>query len=219
MTMRKNMVRALSVAAVLIMMLSLAGCNLVFHVTGSDDYNVTSTAITNGPVKVDVSVKGLWPVWPDHLTVVLSGTVTTSLPLVLDPNVELANTIEMEIYNKLYNAGDNDFESLEYEEGLAGVDNMFKVTAVMAIPGWQEWFGGSGASTAVEFEGIDLATLIGQDKYPQVVASLQQACSQIPNGKIVELTLDGELVNAEKDKLVGDMSITFFLNGSLVELP
>jgi len=215
--MRKNMVRAFSVAAVLIMMLSLAGCNLVFHVTGSEDYNVTSTAITNGPIKVDVSIKGLWPVWPDHLTVVLSGTVNPSLILIVDPDVALANTIELELYDALYNEDDNDFESIEMEEDGLGLDDMFKVTAVMAIPGWKELLGSGGASTAIEFTGLNLSSLIGQDLYAQVVASLQQACSQIPNGDVVELNLDGELVSVEKDKLVGDMSITFFLNGSLVE--
>ena len=139
--MRKNMVRAFSVAAVLVLMLSLAGCNLVFHVVGLDDYNVTSTAITNGPIKVDVSVKGLWPVWPDHLTIVLSGAVTISLPLVIDPNVELANTIELELYNELYNGGDHDFEELYMEENGLGLDNMYKVTAVMVIEDWKTYLG------------------------------------------------------------------------------
>ncbi len=184
-----------------------------------DEYNVTSIAITNGPIKVDVSIKGPWPVWPDHLTVALSGTVTISLPLKADPNAELANTIELELYDALYNDDDNDFESIEMEENGLGLDNMFKVTAVIAVPDWKEMLGSGGASTAVAFTDLDLSALIGQDQYAQVVAGLQQACSQIPNGNVVELTLDGELVNVEKDKLVGDMTITFFLNGSFVELP
>ncbi len=124
-----------------------------------------------------MSIKGLWPVWPDHLTIVLSGTVTTSLPLVIDPNVELANTIELELYNELYNGGDHDFEELDMEEDGLGLDNMYKVTAVMVIPDWKEMLGSGGHQPQLL---LDLSTLIGQDQYAQVVAGLQQACRKHP---------------------------------------
>ncbi len=220
--MKRNIVRALSVAAALVLMLSLAGCTLVFHVVGSEDYyEVDGTGVVEGPIEVDVTLKGLWPVWPDTLTLVIAGTVNpVSVSDAGDmADVALANSIEHEIYLKLFNNGDNDFDEIEEEEGLAGLDDKFKVTAIMPIPDWKDSIPTGSANAAVTIPGISLQQLL-PEQYPELVDALIEACGYIPVGDEVEVQLSGTLVNeAKNNKLVGDLLIGVRLIGTGTLIP
>ena len=218
--MKKNVVRALSVAAALVLMLSLAGCTLVFHVVGSEDYyEVDSTGVVDGPIKVDVTVKGLWPIWPDTLTLVIAGTVnpvgTSDAGNMAD--VALANDIETSIYVRLFDGVNNEFSDL-YAEGVL-TDDKFKVTAIMDIPDWKELLQPAGANATVTVPNLSLAQLM-PEQYPQLVAALINACGHIPADNDVEVQLSGTLKNAEKNnKLVGDLLIGVLLNGNGTLIP
>ncbi len=217
--MKRNLFRALSVAAALVLMLSLAGCTLVFHVVGSEDYyEVDGTGIVNGPIEVDVTLKGFWPLWPDTLTLVIAGTVNPVGPSDAGDmaDVILANDIEVAIYSKLFNFGDNDFSDLEADGDLE--DDEFMVTGVMSIPDWKEFLQPSGANAAVTVPDISLQLLM-PEQYPKLVDALVNACGEIPVGNEVEVQLSGTLVNAEKDKLVGDLLIGVLLNGTEAIIP
>lgn len=217
--MKRNLVRALSVAAALVLMLSLAGCTLVFHVVGSEDYyEVDSTGVIGGPIEVDVTVKGLWPIWPDTLTLVIAGTVNpVSASDAGDPeDVIWANNIELAIYNELFNGGDNKFSDLESEGVIT--DDKFKVTAEIAIPDWKELIQPAGANATVTVPNLSLQQLL-PEQYPQLVEALVDACGHIPADNDVEVQLSGTLVNAEKNKLVGDLLIGVLLNGNGTLIP
>lgn len=215
--MRRYMARAAMIMTVLLVMVSLSGCTLVFHVTGSDVYEVTNTSLEPNPIKVDISVVGIWPVWPDTLTMVLSGTVNPpGASLILGDDIALANAIEQAIYDQLE---DGDFSSVTMEEDGMGLDNEFRVTAVMVIPDWRDLLGTGGASTAIEYDGLALSLLMGEEKYDQLVSGLKEACTMIPEGDVVDLDVSGELANLAKGKLVGDLAISFLLNGSLTVTP
>ncbi len=217
--MKRNLVRALSVAAALVLMLSLAGCTLVFHVVGSEDfYEVDSTGVIGGPIEVDVTVKGLWPIWPDTLTLVIAGTVNpVSVSDAGDPeDVIWANNIELAIYDELLDGGDNEFSDL-YPEGPL-TDDKFKVIAEMDIPNWKEYLQSSGGNAAVTVTDISLQLLM-PEQYPLLVDALVNACGHIPADNDVEVQLSGTLVNAEKNKLVGDLLIGVLLNGNGTLIP
>ena len=217
--MKKNVVRALSVAAALVLMLSLAGCTLVFHVVGSEDYyEIDGTGVVNGPIEVDVTLKGLWPVWPDTLTLVIAGTVNpVSVSDAEDlEDVALANEIEGAIYTALLDNGDGPFSDID--TGDDPFDDEFMVTAIMDIPDWKELIPTGGANAAVTVRDISLQLLM-PEQYPQLVEALVNACGEIPEGNEVEVQLSGTLVNAEKDKLVGDLLIGVLLNGTEVIIP
>jgi len=213
--MKRNSLRNIAAAAALALMISLPGCILVFTVVGSDEYNVNSTGITNGPIKVDVTVKGIWPVWPDTLTASITGTVNpvgapsdAGNPL----DVQLANTIEAKLYAELWNNGDNQFESVTFEGDSS--DDVFSVEVVMAIPGLKELLAQGGATSSATFNDVNLEYLLKPETYSKMVDGLQQACANIPEGDAVRTTLEGELTKGTK--LIGDLEITFMLNGSQV---
>lgn len=216
--MKRNIVRALSVAAALVLMLSLAGCTLVFHVVGSEDYyEVDGTGVVDGPIEVDVTLKGLWPVWPDTLTLVIAGTVN---PVGASDagdmeDIALANEIELAIYAELFDEGNGPFSDIDAEGEL--LDDEFMVTAIMPIPDWKELIQPSGANATVTVPNLSLAQLM-PEQYPQLVEALVNACGEIPSGNQVEVQLSGTLVNAAKNnKLVGDLLIGVLLNGTLLE--
>lgn len=213
--MTRSSLRNLVTAAALVLMISLTGCILVFTVVGSDVYDVYSTGIDNDPIKVDVTVKGLWPVWPDTLTASITGTVNP----VGEPadagnpvDVNLANTIEAELYSELWNGGDNEYESVTAEGVLS--DDVFSVEVVMAIPGLKDLAAQGGATASLAFNDVSLEDLLQPPSYSELVADLQQACSSIPTGNAVRTMLSGELTKGTK--LIGDLEITFILNGSQI---
>ena len=206
-------------AAALVLMLSLAGCTLVFHVVGSEDYyEIDGTGVVNGPIEVDVTLKGLWPVWPDTLTLVIAGTVNpVSVSDAEDlEDVALANEIEGAIYTALLDNGDGPFSDID--TGDDPFDDEFMVTAIMDIPDWKELIPTGGANAAVTVRDISLQLLM-PEQYPQLVEALVEACGYIPVDDEVEVQLSGTLVNAEKDKLVGDLLIGVLLNGTEVIIP
>ena len=207
-------------AAALVLMLSLAGCTLVFHVVGSEDYyEVDGAGVVSGPIEVDVTLKGLWPLWPDTLTLVISGTVN---PVSVSDSgdledVALANEIEGAIYTELFDNGDGPFSDIVAEGAL--LDDEFMVTAIMPIPDWKELIPTGGANAAVTVRDISLQQLM-PEQYPQLVDALVEACGYIPEGNEVEVQLSGTLINAEKsNKLVGDLLIGVILNGNGTLIP
>lgn len=214
--MGKSLSRFVLAAVVLAMMLSLAGCILTIDVTGSDIYDVTSSGVTNGPIKVDIILKGFWPTWPNYLVATIGGTVNPGLPIVGDEAE--ANRIQTVLYDKLHNGGDNDFDDIVPDANLT--DDYFSVTVKMAVPSLSELLHTSQAGPAVAFNGVDLSKLLGQKNYEKIVDGLKNACAEIFEGFMVRTEMEGELTKGgEGGKHVGSLDITFDLNGSKPIIP
>lgn len=209
--MGKSFSRFVLAAVVLAMMLSLAGCILTIDVTGSEIYDVTSAGVTDGPIKVDIVLKGFLPTWPNYLVATIGGNVNPGLPIVGD-EVE-ANRIQAVLYDKLYNGGVNDFDEIVQDATLT--DDYFSVTVKMAVPPLSELLHLSQAGPAMAFNGVDLSMLLGQKNYQKIVDGLVNACKEINEGYMVRTEMEGELTKGgEGGKHVGSLDITFDLNGS-----
>jgi len=210
--MKQKIVRTSLVVLVLAMALSLSGCIMNFSVVGDEDlYTYDSTGLI-GPalvdeIKVIVAVKGFIPSWPDLLTLELSGAVEPVNPA-------LANVIEQQLHDAL-SEGDSPFYSVVMEDAALGTDSNYRVTAFLDIPEWQSLIPTS-ASTSISTPALSLSALLGAEAYDQLETSLMEACSNIPLGTSVSLTLDGTLDNTAKNKVIGTMLLNFMLNGSLI---
>ncbi len=211
--MKKNASRVILAVLALSLMVSLSGCILNFRIVGSDIYDVYSDEISNGPIKVDVIAKGIWPVWPDLLTVNVQGTVNPITADASDPlDVALANQIETDLYNSFSDS--SEFDDVAYEGILD--DDAFKVTVFMVIPSWKELLNPSGASTAITINDYLLSKLLGQEKYDSLVASLEGTCENIPEGTEITFNVNGIAENDVKNKTVAELDITFIIHGSKV---
>mgnify|MGYP001252432847 CR=1 FL=1 len=211
--MKKNASRVILAVLALSLMVSLSGCILNFRIVGSDIYNVYSDHISSDPIKVDIIAKGIWPVWPDLLVMNVQGTVNPITADASDPlDVALANEIETNLYNELYNS--SQFDAVAAEGDLD--DDAFMVTVFMEIPGWKELLHPSGASTAITKTDFELSKLLGQEKYDSLVASLEGTCGNIPAETVITFNVNGVAKNVAKDKTVAELDITFILHGSKV---
>ena len=213
--MKKNASRVILVVLALSLMVSLSGCILNFRIVGSDIYGIYSDHIScdPDPIKVDVIAKGIWPVWPNLLTMNVQGTVNPITADASDPlDVVLANEIETYLHDELSDS--SQFDDVVAEGDLD--DDEFMVTVFMVIPDWKEFLNPSGASTAITIPGIELSKLLGQDKYDSLVDSLKGTCGNIPEGTAVTFNVNGIAENDVKNKTVAELDITFILHGSKV---
>lgn len=212
--MTRSSLRNLATAAALILMISLTGCILVFTVVGSDVYEVNSNdGVTNGPIAVDVTVKGFWPVWPETLNATVWGTVDPvgSPSDALDAeDIVIANMIEDNLYDQF--SGSNQFDSVTAEN--VETDDVFRVSVVMPIPGLKELASQGGATSSLAFTDVSLLDLLKAERYNEMVANLQNACANIPTGNSVRTTLEGSLTKGSK--LIGDFEVTIILHGSQI---
>ncbi|HQJ25552.1 MAG TPA: hypothetical protein PLW63_09460 [Bacillota bacterium] len=210
--MKKNASRVILAILALSLMVSLSGCILNFRIVGSDIYNVYSDHISDS-IKVDIIAKGIWPVWPDRLVMNVQGTVNPITADASNPlDVALANEIETNLYNELYDS--SQFDDVVAEGDLD--DDAFMVTVFMEIPGWKELLHPSGASTAITKTDFELSKLLGQDKYDSLVASLEGTCGNIPAETKITFNVNGVARNEAKDKTIIELDITFILHGSKV---
>jgi len=210
--MKKNASRVILAVLALCLMVSLSGCVLNFRIVGSDIYNVYSDHISDS-IKVDIIAKGIWPVWPDRLVMNVQGTVNPITADASNPlDVALANEIETNLYNELYDS--SQFDDVVAEGDLD--DDAFMVTVFMEIPGWKELLHPSGASTAITKTDFELSKLLGQDKYDSLVASLEGTCGNIPAETKITFNVNGVARNEAKDKTIIELDITFILHGSKV---
>ena len=94
-----------------------------------------------------------------------------------------------------------------------GVD-VFSVEVVMAIPGLKDLAAQGGATASLAFYDVSLEDLLQPERYSELVADLQNACANIPEGNAVRTMFSGELTKGTKS--IGDLEITFILNGSQI---
>lgn len=167
--MRRVALKVVSMASLLMLALSLTGCIMVFTILGKETYTVDSTGIIGGPAKVEITVKGLVPRWPDRVRYEIKGSVSDATMTGTELDA-LADRVSLDMYDRL------EFDSCS---GSSSAGNPFWLVKEMDMPPVMEWFGPAGSKTTAlgPYEWY-LSEVITDGFYDAIISEFQRQCTE-----------------------------------------
>ncbi len=201
--MRRVVLRIGSIVSLLLITMSLTGCMMVFTILGKETYTINSAGILDGPAKVEITITGLVPRWPDKVKYEISGSVSDIMLSAMEID-DLADKISLDMYDRL------EFDSCS---GSSSAGNPFWLVKEMDMPPIMEWFGPAGSTTAAlgPYEWA-LSEVITGEFYDAIITEFTRQCTEeLSDTTSVGVKLEG-LMTTNMGRTVATLDCDFMID-------